>query len=258
MKGTIRSFWWAIIVLGLLLCWVPCGFAGTIGLAVDSSVYNNQVLDGVYTSPYPLDVTTQGTAPSNYSVGTQLTLLCDDFRDESSVGVPVMFNTTTFGSASNGVIAGTLWGTLTLYQEGAWLSTQLVNNPGVYSYAIWGVFDPTSVLAWLKTHGPGGGLDTATCMAVFGNACTSITASAGSLLYQAQHQSFTPNEFSNWVVYTPQGCSQSSSSCASQEFFQPLQVPEGGSALLYLLLSGVSCLGAMIYSRRQTARAGMA
>jgi hypothetical protein len=256
MKSAIRSSWWPALLTVLLLCWAPRGFAGTIGLAVDSSVYNNQVLDGVYVSPYPLDVTTQGTAPSNYSVGTQLTLFCDDFRDESSVGVPVMYNTTTFGTAST--IAGTLWGTLTLYQEGAWLSTQLVNNPGVYSYAIWAVFDPTAVLAWLKTHGPGGGLDTTTCNLVFGNACTSINASAGSLLYQTQHQSFTPGEFSNWVIYTPQGCSQSSSSCASQEFFQPLPVPEGGSALLYLLVAGVSCLGAMVYSRRQTARADMA
>jgi hypothetical protein len=251
MKITVRSLWWAIIVLWLLLCWVPPGFAGTIGLSVDSSVYNNQVLDGVYVSPYPLDVTTQGTAPSNYSVGTQLTLFCDDFRDESSVGVPVMYNTTTFGSAVNGTIAGTLWGALSLYQEGAWLSTQLSNNPGVYSYAVWAVFDPGAVLSWLSSHG-----DTNTCNLVFGNACTSINASAGSLLYQAQNQNFTLGEFSNWVIYTPQNCGQAS--CSSQEFFQPMPVPEGGSALLYLLLAGVSCLGAMVYSRRQTARAGMA
>jgi hypothetical protein len=31
-----------------------------------------------------------------------------------------------------------------------------------------------------------------------------------------------------------------------------LRVPEGGSALIYLLLAGATCLRAMIYSRRQT------
>jgi len=256
MKPAIRSSWWLAVVIALLLCGAPGAFAGTIGLAVDSSVYNNQVLDGVYVSPYPLDVTDQGT--SNYSKGTQLTLFCDDFRDESTVGKAVTFNTTTFGSASNGTIAGTLWGKLSLYQEGAWLSTQLSSNPGVYSYAIWAVFDPTGVMSWLKTHGLGGGADTATCNLVFGNACTSITASAGSLLYKAQNQSFTPGQFSNWVIYTPSGCSQLSGSCASQEFFQPMPVPEGGAALLYLLLAGISCFGAIFYSRRQAATGGAA
>jgi hypothetical protein len=37
-----------------------------------------------------------------------------------------------------------------------------------------------------------------------------------------------------------------------------LRMPEGGSALIYLLLAGITCFGAMIYSRRQTARADMA
>ena len=256
MKRAIRSSWWLGLVMALLLCWAPSCFAGNIGLSVDSSVYNNQVLDGVYVSPYPLDVTNQGT--SNYSLGTQLTLFCDDFRDESSVGVPVTYNTTTFGAASNGTIAGTLWGQLSLYDQGAWLSTKLSSNPGVYSYAIWAVFDPNGVLTWLKTHGPGGGPDTATCMSIFGNACTSTAASLGSLLYQAQNQTFTLGEFSNWVIYTPQGCTQNSASCASQEFFQPQPVPEGGSALLYLALAGIACCGAMFYSRRQASRGSLA
>jgi hypothetical protein len=43
-----------------------------------------------------------------------------------------------------------------------------------------------------------------------------------------------------------------------QEMFGQIPVPEGGAALLYLLLAGISCFGAMIYSRRQTVRAGTA
>ena len=37
-----------------------------------------------------------------------------------------------------------------------------------------------------------------------------------------------------------------------------MPVPEGGSALIYLLLAGISCFAAMFYSRRQNARADMA
>jgi len=37
-----------------------------------------------------------------------------------------------------------------------------------------------------------------------------------------------------------------------------LRVPEGGSALVYLLLAGIACFGAMIYSRHRSARVGTA
>ena len=255
MKRAIRGSWWLAVVIALLLCWAPGAFAGTIGLAVDSSVYNNQVLDGVYVSPYPLDVTDQGT--SNYSVGTQLTLFCDDFRDESTVGKAVAFNTTTFGSN----LTGTLWGKLSLYQQGAWLSTQLSSNPGVYSYAIWAVFDPQAVWNWLWSHNDATG-STSTCDIIFGTNCTSQSSGVdfshvGGYLGAAQGQNLS-GQFLNWVIYTPSGCSLISGSCASQEFFQPMPVPEGGAASLYLLLAGISCFGAMFYSRRQTAKGGAA
>jgi hypothetical protein len=257
MKRAIRSSWWLAVLIALLLCWTPGAFAGTIGLAVDSSVYNNQVLDGIYISPYPLDVTAQGT--SNYSVGTKLTLFCDDFKDESYVGVPVGFNSTTIG----GNLGGTLWGStvgITGYQQAAWLSTQLNKNPGAYSYAIWALFDPQSVWNWLWSHNDATG-STSTCDLVFGTNCTSQTSGVdfsheGGYLGAAEGQNLS-GQFLNWVIYTPMGCTLSQS-CASQEFFQPMPVPEGGSALLYLLLAGITCFGAMIYSRRQTARAGTA
>ena len=43
-----------------------------------------------------------------------------------------------------------------------------------------------------------------------------------------------------------------------QEMFGQIPVPEGGSAMVYLLLAGLSCFGAMFYSRRQTAKGGLA
>jgi len=38
-----------------------------------------------------------------------------------------------------------------------------------------------------------------------------------------------------------------------QEMWGQIPVPEGGAALMYLLLAGVTCFGAMFYSRRQSA-----
>jgi hypothetical protein len=43
-----------------------------------------------------------------------------------------------------------------------------------------------------------------------------------------------------------------------QEMWGQIPVPEGGAALMYLLLAGVVCFGAMFYSRRQTAMGGLA
>ena len=34
-----------------------------------------------------------------------------------------------------------------------------------------------------------------------------------------------------------------------------IAAPEGGTALMYLLLGGIMCFGAMFYSRRQTTQA---
>ena len=41
-----------------------------------------------------------------------------------------------------------------------------------------------------------------------------------------------------------------------QEFLQ--YVPEGGAAWMYLLLGGITCFGAMFYSRRQQAKRSIA
>jgi len=43
-----------------------------------------------------------------------------------------------------------------------------------------------------------------------------------------------------------------------QEMWGQIPVPEGGAALMYLLLAGVTCFGAMFYSRRRAALGGLA
>ena len=208
MNRAIGNCWWPAAIVTLLLCVVPCSYAGTISLAVDSSVQNNQVLDGIYVSPYPVDVTAQGT--SSYSVGTKLTVFCDDFFDDSYIGKSVGFTTTTFGSD----LSGTLFKSLKLYQEAAWLSLSVANNPGVYSYAIWAVLDSQDVWNHLFSSN-----DQGTCMTVFGTKCTNQTSGVNfsqmsGLLGMANSQAFLPGDFSNWVIYTPMGCGNAGN-CAS-------------------------------------------
>jgi len=55
-------------------------------------------------------------------------------------------------------------------------------------------------------------------------------------------------QYTNLWLYTAKPPGQT-----SQEMWGLVPVPEGGAALMYLLLAGVTCFGAMFYSRRQSA-----
>lgn len=234
MSSAVRNSWLAMAVL--MLCFAASDFAHgatTVTLQINSPPSNN-VLDGIYVGSYSATNTQTHT-------GTQIT--CDDFSDESN------YNASTYVVNTFSTLGNALWGktqNATMnYEEVGWLTLRMLNQTGLtqgyYSYAIWSVFDPNGVLSWLKKYN-----DVNACLAVFGNSCTSSTASSGSLLYSAQ-QNYASGNYSNFLILTPQGCG-SAGLCAEQEFFE--LVPEGGSALVYLLLAAVSCFGAILLSRR--------
>jgi hypothetical protein len=109
---------------------------------------------------------------------------------------------------------------------------------GYLAYALWAVFAPSQVQSWL-------GAGSATWQAVQG------------WLNSACAQKFTPGEFANFFIYTPNKnypitCNgQSCANTPPQEFFGFVPTPDGGSALVYLLLT-TSCAGAIWFrSRRQ-------
>ena len=248
MGRGVRSSWW--LIAAALSCLVPVAFAGTASLQINNPPSSN-VLDGIYVGPY---------GATNTQTGAAVQIICDDFKDKSNYN-PSDYTINTFSS-----LGSTLWGAYlqsqgrgsqitTLYSEAGWLALAMLNftgtQQGYYSYALWAVFDPTDVFNWLKSSN-----DTAACKAVFGNNCTSTSVSAGSLLYNAQ-QNYGNKNYSNLLIYTPKGCGVVGS-CLEQEFFQRVPVPEGGSALLYFVLAGVSCFGAMFFSRRQIGRGGLA
>jgi hypothetical protein len=241
MRSTIRSAGWLIVAT--LFCSAPIAFAGTVNLQINNPPSNN-ILDGIYVGAY---------GATNTSTGAQTQIICDDFKDDSN------FNAATYTTHSFGSFVGTVWGpgALTQYEEAAWLTLGMLQQSGAqqgyYSYAIWAVFDPTDVAKWLTTYG-----DSAACNAVFGLGSwgsSKCTGGSGGLLASAAGQQFYQGEFSNFVILTPT-CSAGPGTCQEQEFFQ--LVPEGGSAVLYLLFAGLSCTVAIIYSRRRTAMAGLA
>jgi hypothetical protein len=213
--------WWGVAALALL-CFAPCAFAGS-NLTMTGA--GNNVMDGVYVGPYYATVNGVANTP----------VICDDFADESYIGSSWNFNLNNFST-----LGSALWGSQTKnYEAAAWLTLQMLSlnsNPGnstqvgYLSFAIWSLFDKSAL----------NGLNS--------------TQLAGVMSWLAKVPlNLTPTEFANFVLLTPQGCTNGPGSCPGQEFL--MMVPEGGSAAMYLLLAGLSCFGAMLFRRRRQAPA---
>jgi hypothetical protein len=101
--------------------------------------------------------------------------------------------------------------------------------------------DDLSEVLWCITGGPGN------CTSSGTNA---MSANAYSLLQwiQANHSGMSLSQFANLFLYVPIPGSQTGSLGTPQEMWG--NVPEGGAALLYLLLAGASCFGAMFFRSR--------
>ena len=101
--------------------------------------------------------------------------------------------------------------------------------------------DDLSEVLWCITGGPGN------CASSGTNA---MSANAYSLLQwiQANHSGMSLSQFANLFLYVPIPGSQTGSLGTPQEMWG--NVPEGGAALLYLLLAGASCFGAMFFRSR--------
>jgi len=210
----------------VIFCFAPAALATSVTVTVTAA--NPDHLDGYSVGPY--------TATVNGAANTPV--ICDDFSDKTTLKTPY---TDTVNSFSN--LGKTLWGAYYLgkhdtmaqitkmYDEAAWLTLQLLNPAnasqlGNIQFAIWAVFDPAAL-----TKDP----------------------NAQSWLTLAQNQSYYSGEFSNFLILTP-SCSHGPGSCSGQEFFEI--VPESASAMMYLLLAFLSCLGLMRFRSRRR-RAGL-
>jgi hypothetical protein len=213
--------WWGVVAVACLW-FVPSAFADS-GLTLTGA--GNNVMNNVYVGPYY--ATVNGVANT--------AVICDDFADDSVVGHSWNFtgnNFSTLGSA--------LWGAQTNnYDAAAWLTLQMLSlngkpgnatQVGYLSFAIWSLFDTSALNSLSSTQLAG------------------VNAWLGKVPLN-----LSPSQFSNFLILTPQGCTNGPGSCPGQEFF--MMVPEGGSAAMYLLLAALSCCGALRFRRRGQAHA---
>jgi len=208
--------WWGIAAT-VLLCLAPGAFAGS---SLTMTGAGSNVMGGVYVGPYYATVN-----------GVATTVICDDFKDDSVIGHTWNVTTNNFST-----LGSALWGNQTVaYEQAAWLTVQMLalsSNPsnntqvGYLSFAIWSIFDKAAL----------NGLN------------ASQWAGVNSWLNMIP-ANFTAGQFSNFVVLTPQGCTNGPGSCPGQEFLQIM--PEGGAAASYLLMAGLACLGAMFFRGRR-------
>jgi hypothetical protein len=242
MMKSSRALWILfVLVVGL----APLAFSQDVTLTlVNGGQYS---MDGIYVGAYNA---TLNNTPAN--------IICDDFEDEvyqneswtaSVTQANTITNSTTglkwstggdlaYWGVSNSNIQLGYDAMLYLAQQVLPISLQNGQNAqtiGYYSYAIWAIFDPSAVYSYLKQND-------SNFVYTWGQ--------VEALVQTALGKTYTPNEFAGWEVLTPQ-CGGGSSVCNDgppQEFL--IFVPEGGSALMYLLLAGVSCIGAFLFRSR--------
>ena len=221
MKSTTKGKW-SLVVGIVMLCFAPYVLAQQAQQLELVGVNGNNYA-GIYIGPYDIQV----GGPTGQTSG----MICDDFNDDINIGSTWKANPV---SVSSGTLMNTMFGSagasLTMYEEAAALSYAILfSNQGatanaLMQYAVWAIFSPGAVQSWLQAN------DGANYLADWNTIHADIAGAGGS-------QSL----LSEFVVWTPQNCK--SGKCGAQEMFQ--FVPEGGSALMYLLLAGIFCFGAM-------------
>ncbi len=169
-------------------------------------------------------------------------IICDDFNDEiytNETWGATAYQVSTLGSTTP--ITDVLFG-------GA--NSPAYANIGVAGYA---------AIAYLveELHNPGNtatqdGDISAAIWSISDPGLTGVDANAAALALQAKNYAsgdgYNMSQYSNLWVLTPILGDQPNGDGPPQEMW--IEVPEGGAALLYLLLAGGVCFGAMFLNRR--------
>jgi len=208
------------------------------------SGWDNQSWDSGGTGFYYGSVNGTPVGPGYASPG----YLCDDFTDE--IYIPESWQANAYNVSALLSNWGTMSGDTFFggkvgeagYLEMAYLVEASFQGTLGNIFAGATANDVSEVL-WCITGGP------TNCYSGSGG----MSAAAWKLwqYVQANYQTFTASEFANLWLYVPT-CTQGSSGC-QQEMWGEVAVPEGGAALMYLLLAGVSCFGAMFLRSRRMA-----
>lgn len=249
MIKRIRASWW--VVLAALLLSTPFAFSQTVDLYLNDG--GNNVMDGVYVGPYDA---TQSNSNNQNPQGVQI--ICDDFSHDVVPGESWQASVTSVSSLSANTItnSGLMWANGTLLNGGtgaqnvfqgymamAYLASQMLplsGNPannqtvGYMAYAIWAIFQGAQVEAWL------------------GGPTSQAWLTVQKMALNALGMTFSAGQFAGWELLTPIAGSQNPFSQGTpQEYFE--YVPEGGTALMYLLLASFACFGTMFLKSRRRA-----
>jgi hypothetical protein len=219
----------------LICCGIPMSGQGTLVTVSLTSVNGDPIVnvggETVYAGVYGGTTTLAGA-----NVG----IICDDFND--NVSVPQTWSAKAYQASSltSSNISEVLFGSNTPgysfigiagYAEIAYLvnlSFNSAGNPtlqGNISEAIWSISDP--------------GLS---------NVDSAAQLLVAQAIAYASSTSDSLAQYTNLEIYTPTPLGEKDQ---PQEMWGT--VPEGGAALLYLLLAGFACFGAMTISKRNRA-----
>jgi len=265
LSNRVRASWWVGAVAVLLL--TPLAFSqNSVSITLDNG--GPYSMGGLSVGPF------NATQSVNNGPQQSVQIICDDFRHNvqrneswtaNITSVTSLTNATT-GLAWSGYNAGgsALFGfgykgnetftALQGYLAMAYLASEMLplsgnkgnaTEVGYMAYAIWAIFDASAVKSWLNGHGAG-------------NIWSQVQSLAEGALALAYNKNITQSQFAGWEILTPD-CSKHGS-CplgTPQEFFEYVPVPEGGTAVMYLLLAGFACFGTMYFKSRRRHASGV-
>ena len=221
------------IGLAMLLLVAPFAFGqGSVGINMNNG--GPYVMNGVYVGAYNATVNGQSSK-----------IICDDFSDDTYLNESWTANVTSFSNLGSSKTP--MWtsqnNSSTLYADAAWLATQMLapanqsnNVQGYLAYALWSLFNPNALKGLSSTQL--GGVNYWLSMIPAG---------------------LTPSQYANFFIYTPdltKSITCGGGNCPTappQEFLGFVSAPEGGAALLYLLLAAASCFAAIAVRHRRQA-----
>ncbi len=228
------------------LCLVLPASGQYYGPYTGAPLSNGETVSVQYTGGYTDTFGSFGAGIYAGSVNGNATgVICDDFSDQISTSTPAWTaNATQASSLTAANLGDTLFGStigLTGYAQVATLVSMMFGN-GTYGGHTYTQGEISSAIWDITTKGGISGLDAA-ANALVALLKTNITSSKASSILAG---------FTNLWILTPNP-NIGPGHEPGQEFWIQT-VPEGGAALMYLLLAGFTCFGAMFISSRNQLR----
>jgi hypothetical protein len=247
-----------LLVTGVAFLFSVSAFAqvGNVPMYFDGGYQGNVWSGGpegsVATGFYDGSINNVNVGPAQQSPG----MICDDYYDNITTGEHWTATGYQVSALNASNISNTLFGGL----KANWSLL-----PG-FSVGIAGALQGYAALAYLANDMFHNGVGNSALQssisqamwylssAAIGKPIGGLDSQALALVTQAEGaKNISLSTYSGLWLYT-----QPFNPTGPQEMWGQIQVPEGGAALMYLLLSGGACFGAMFYSRRRSATGGLA